>query len=66
MVLFRLVSPIELLGNFRKTFLLLFSCIALASTIGFGIVALVGPSVYLLASLFAISSNVRPILCRHG
>jgi MFS transporter, UMF1 family len=51
------VAPL-MKGNFRKTFLLLFSCIALVSTVGFGIVAAVGPSVYILAALFAICSNV--------
>jgi MFS transporter, UMF1 family len=45
-------------GNFRKTFLLLFSTISLAATVGFGIVAAVGPSVYILASLCAILANV--------
>jgi len=47
-------------GHFRKTFLMLFSTISLISTVGFGVVAAVGPSVYLLASLFAIFSNVSP------
>jgi hypothetical protein len=47
-------------GNLRKMFLMLFSTIALASTVGFGIVAAVGPTVYLLAALFAISANVPP------
>ena len=54
------------IGNFRKTFLILFSCVALASAVGFGIVAAVGPTVYLLASLCAINANVlHPRLLNH-
>jgi hypothetical protein len=47
-----------MLGHFRKTFLILFTSISLASTVGFGVVAAVGPTIYLLAGLFAIASNV--------
>lgn len=49
-----------MVGTFRKTFLLLFSSVSLASAVGFGIVAALGPSVYLLASLCAINANVPP------
>jgi MFS transporter, UMF1 family len=48
-----------MVGNFRKTFLLLFNSVSLAAALGFGVVAALGPSVYLLASLCAISANVN-------
>ena len=58
---------LTIIGTFRKTFLVLFCSISLAATAGFGVVAAVGPSVYLLAGLFAIISNVsqpeaKPVL----
>jgi len=52
------VRWLTMIGHFRKTFLILFSSIALGATVGFGVVAAIGPTVYLLAGLFAITSNV--------